>query len=51
MYTNFEPFEAHRLLPCFDQPDIKGHFTVSVIAPADWKVAHASLSASLTLHR
>ena len=24
VYTNFEPYEAHRLFPCFDQPDIKG---------------------------
>ncbi len=25
VYTNFEPYEAHRLFPCFDQPDIKAH--------------------------
>ena len=23
LYSNFEPYEAHRLFPCFDQPDIK----------------------------
>ena len=34
VYTNFEPYEAHRLFPCFDQPDIKGHYTVTVVAPA-----------------
>ncbi len=38
VYTNFEPYEAHRLFPCFDQPDIKGHFTFTVTAPADWLV-------------
>jgi aminopeptidase N len=37
-YTNFEPFEAHRLFPCFDQPDIKGTFAVTVRAPAEWAV-------------
>jgi aminopeptidase N len=38
VYTNFEPFEAHRLFPCFDQPDIKGRYQVEVSAPAAWVV-------------
>jgi len=38
VYTNFEPFEAHRLFPCFDQPDIKGRYTFDVTAPAAWAV-------------
>ena len=38
VYTNFEPYEAHRLFPCFDQPDIKGRYTFTVTAPADWLV-------------
>ncbi len=38
LYSNFEPFEAHRLFPCFDQPDVKGTFAVTVRAPADWTV-------------
>ena len=36
VYTNFEPYEAHRLFPCFDQPDIKGHYLLDVSAPAGW---------------
>jgi aminopeptidase N len=47
VYTNFEPYEAHRLFPCFDQPDIKGRYTVTVVAPAEWQVvANAPLSES-----
>jgi aminopeptidase N len=38
VYTNFEPYDAHRLLPCFDQPDIKGHYTFDVTVPASWVV-------------
>jgi aminopeptidase N len=38
VYTNFEPYEAHRLFPCFDQPDIKGRYTVDVTAPSAWAV-------------
>jgi aminopeptidase N len=38
VYTNFEPYEAHRLFPCFDQPDIKGRYTFHVSAPASWAV-------------
>jgi len=37
-YSNFEPFEAHRLFPCFDQPDLKGTYAVTVRAPGDWAI-------------
>jgi aminopeptidase N len=37
-YSNFEPFEAHRLFPCFDQPDLKGTYAVTVRAPDGWTV-------------
>ena len=38
LYTNFEPFDGHRLFPCFDQPDLKGALTLAVLAPGDWHV-------------
>lgn len=38
LYTNFEPYGAHRVIPCFDQPDIKATFTMRVDAPAGWAV-------------
>ncbi len=49
-YSNFEPFEAHRLFPCFDQPDIKGTYAVTVRAPGDWAViANAPAAAVVPL--
>jgi aminopeptidase N len=33
IYSDFEPFDAHRAYPCFDQPDIKGTFDFSVDVP------------------
>jgi len=46
LYSNFEPFEAHRLFPCFDQPDLKGTYAVTVRAPGDWTIiANAPASA------
>ncbi|MBI3889933.1 MAG: aminopeptidase N [Candidatus Wallbacteria bacterium] len=36
VFTDFEPFFAHRLIPCFDQPDLKGIFRVHVTAPDGW---------------
>lgn len=41
LYTNLEPFSAHRLFPCFDQPDIKGTYRLLVTAPAGWHVISA----------
>ncbi|MGH3615924.1 MAG: aminopeptidase N [Pseudonocardia sp.] len=38
LYTHFQPFDAHRVYACFDQPDIKARFTLAVHAPADWVV-------------
>ena len=38
LYTNFEPYNAHRLFPCFDQPDLKATFALTVDAPAGWEL-------------
>ena len=38
LYTNFEPYNAHWLFPCFDQPDIKGRYTLTVTAPEHWQL-------------
>jgi aminopeptidase N len=38
LYSQFETADARRMYGCFDQPDLKGTFELSVIAPADWKV-------------
>ncbi|MBL7714159.1 MAG: ERAP1-like C-terminal domain-containing protein [Bdellovibrionales bacterium] len=43
LYTNFEPYFAHRLFPCFDQPDLKLRFRLDVRAPKDWTVISAVL--------
>eukprot|EP00004_Rigifila_ramosa_P019887 TRINITY_DN511_c0_g1_i1.p1 TRINITY_DN511_c0_g1~~TRINITY_DN511_c0_g1_i1.p1 ORF type:complete len:976 (+),score=263.02 TRINITY_DN511_c0_g1_i1:9-2936(+) len=38
VYTHFEPFDAHRFFPCFDQPDIKATFSINIAAPVHWEV-------------
>lgn len=38
VFTDFEPYYAHNLFPCFDQPDLKATFAVTVDAPTEWKV-------------
>ena len=38
LYTNFEPYNAHRLFPCFDQPDLKARYALAVDAPAEWEL-------------
>ena len=43
VYTDFEPYYAHSLFPCLDQPDIKATFQVTVNAPKDWKVIQNEL--------
>ncbi len=38
VYTHFEPFDAHKVFACFDQPDLKGTFAETVRAPLAWEV-------------
>ena len=41
VHTDFEPYFANRLLPCFDQPDLKASYRLTVDAPSDWQVTSA----------
>ncbi|KJE25436.1 Membrane alanyl aminopeptidase [Frankia torreyi] len=36
LYTQFETYDAHRMYACFDQPDLKATFTLTVTVPAEW---------------
>lgn len=38
LYTQFETADSRRMYACFEQPDLKATFQLSVIAPRDWKV-------------
>lgn len=38
LYTQFEPNDAHRAWPCFDQPDMKAVWTFHITAPSGWVV-------------
>jgi aminopeptidase N len=38
LYSDLETFDAHRVYACFDQPDMKASYELSVTAPADWLV-------------
>jgi aminopeptidase N len=37
-YTQLETADARRLYACFEQPDLKAAFALTVIAPAEWTV-------------
>ncbi|SRX83078.1 putative aminopeptidase N PepN (Lysyl aminopeptidase) (LYS-AP) (alanine aminopeptidase) [Mycobacterium tuberculosis H37Rv] [Mycolicibacterium parafortuitum] len=38
LYSQFETADAKRMFACFDQPDLKAAFDVTVVAPAHWEV-------------
>jgi len=37
LYTLFVPARAQRAFPCFDQPDLKARFTLTLEVPAGWQ--------------
>jgi aminopeptidase N len=38
LYTLFVPMDASMAFPCFDQPDLKARFTLTVLHPTAWTV-------------
>ncbi|SDD51966.1 aminopeptidase N [Actinokineospora iranica] len=48
LYTQFETADAKRMFACFDQPDLKGTYAISVIAPRGWKVISNAAAAAVT---
>ena len=49
LYTQFEPEDAHRAWPCFDQPDIKPQWTFHVIAPSSWVVTSNGVATTVAM--
>jgi aminopeptidase N len=49
LYTLLVPDRARTLFPCFDQPDLKAIFSLSLVIPAGWKaIGNAPLLDSVT---
>jgi aminopeptidase N len=44
LYSQFEVADARRMYACFDQPDLKAEFALSVTAPTGWQVVSNSPS-------
>ena len=42
LHSQFEPFDAHLVYACFDQPDLKAPHTFTVDAPEEWVVVSNS---------
>jgi len=42
LHSDFEPFSANKVFPCFDQPDLKATFDLKVEAPKEWLIASAA---------
>jgi aminopeptidase N len=38
LYSDLETFDAHRIYACFDQPDMKASYELTVRAPHDWYI-------------
>ena len=47
LYSQFETADAHRMFACFDQPDLKASFKLTVVAPAAWEVISNDIAESV----
>jgi len=51
IYTLFVPMDASMAFPCFDQPDLKGRFTLTISVPEGWNVISNTAIKSYELPR
>jgi aminopeptidase N len=47
LYSQFETADAKRMFACFDQPDLKATFDVTVTAPQHWEVVSNGATVSV----
>lgn len=47
LYSHCEPDHMHKVFPCFDQPDIKARFKLTVLSDCDWKVISNEINESI----
>jgi len=46
--TQFSPIDARRAFPCFDRPDMKANFSVSIVRNLQYKMALSNMPKSHT---
>src|SRR5690606_17443738 len=46
LYALFVPARARLAIPCFDQPDMKARWTLSLVYPAGWRAVSNGATAS-----
>jgi aminopeptidase N len=46
IFSDNEPYDAHQFFPCFDQPNIKAVFQVTLDVPRKWKAINNTFSQS-----
>ena len=51
LYSQFETADAKRMFACFDQPDLKATFDITVTAPAHWEVISNGAPAGVDVAR
>jgi len=48
LFSNFEPYDANKMFPHFDQPNIKASFELSALVPSDWQVVSTTRESSIS---
>jgi len=50
LYTQYEPADARRVYPCFEQPDMKARWTFEITGPSVWELLSGAPAASVEEH-